>query len=93
MSDMAFPETVRCRSSIVTIYHILNRGKDHFTLSYYDANGRRQRRMFRDYDTAKESAKSIAAELAAGGSDVLTLSGRERLCYGWNKIAGSGRTD
>ncbi len=81
MSEMAFPETVRCRSSIVTIYHVLNRGKDHFTLSFYDANGRRQRRMFRDYDTAKESAKSIASELAAGGSDVLTLNGRERLCY------------
>jgi hypothetical protein len=42
MSDVNFPETVRCRSSIVTIYHVLNRGKDHFTLSYYDANGNRQ---------------------------------------------------
>jgi hypothetical protein len=50
MSNVTFPETVRCRSSIVTIYHVLNRGKDHFTLSYYDANGKRQRRMFRDYD-------------------------------------------
>ena len=81
MSNVTFPETVRCRSSIVTIYHVLNRGKDHFTLSYYDANGKRQRRMFRDYDTAKESAKSIAAELAAGAQDVLMLSGKDRLCY------------
>jgi integrase len=80
MSNVTFPETVRCRSSIVRIYHVLNRGKDHFALSYY-ANGKRQRRMFRNYDTAKESAKSIAAELGAGGSNVLTLSGKDRLCY------------
>jgi hypothetical protein len=37
--------------------------------------------MFRDYDTAKETAKSVAAELAAGGSDVLMFSGKERPCY------------
>lgn len=81
MNNVAFPETVRCRSSIVTIYHVLNRGKDHFTLSYYDENGKRQRQMFRDYDSAKEAAKSIVSELAAGGTDVLTLTGRDRLCY------------
>jgi integrase len=81
MSNATFPEIVRCRSSIVTIYHILNRGKDHFTLSYYEANGKRQRQMFRDYETAKEAAKSVAAEIAAGGTDVLTVSGKERLCY------------
>lgn len=81
MSNVTFPETVRCRSSIVTIYHVLNRGKDHYVSSFYDANGKRQRQMFRDYNTAKESAKSIAAELAAGAQDVLMLNGKDRLCY------------
>src|SRR5258706_251600 len=81
MNTITFPESVRCKGRIVTIYHSVNRGKDAFTLSYYDGDGLRQRRMFRDYATTRQTAKSIAETMAEGGLDVLTLSGKERMCY------------
>lgn len=81
MKNVTFPETVRRKSCSVTIYRILNRGNERFTLAFYDADGQRQRQTYLDYLTAKEAAEALAAELAEGGFDVRTLRGKERYAY------------
>lgn len=81
MTDTTFPEVVRRKSSTVTIYKTINRGKDRFTIVHYDACGKRCRKMLRDYLVAKRVAVEIADNMAIGNLDVITLSGRDRYVY------------
>ena len=52
-----------------------------FTVSYYDADGRRVRKTFADESEAKEEAELIAAKLSRGQGEVLTLTSTNRDQY------------
>ena len=76
-----FPETVRCRSSIATIYSVHNRTKTRFEVRYHDTDGLRKRQTFDAYDDAKSHAQSVVEELARGGADMIVLRGKDRYAY------------
>ena len=77
----ARPDTVKIGSVTVRIYRTTNRGSDLFTVSYYDAQGHRRRRNFRDGESARLEAQRVAASISRGESQVLQLTGDDRLAY------------
>jgi hypothetical protein len=65
----------------VRVYHTPNAGRDYYTLSYYDEEGRRQRRLFPDQQSAEAEAEKLAKKLEKRELPGLMLNGRERLIY------------
>ena len=81
MKRVRFPVRVKRGSSVVSIYKTPTRGYALFTVVHYDADGRRSRRVFADYDQARSAADETVLNLAGGKSDMLTLTGQELLVY------------
>jgi hypothetical protein len=81
MKRVRFPVRVKRGSSVVSIYKTPTRGYALFTVVHYDAEGRRSRRVFADYDQARHAADETVLNLAGGKSDMLTLTGQELLVY------------
>ncbi|HOW68033.1 MAG TPA: hypothetical protein P5186_28485 [Candidatus Paceibacterota bacterium] len=81
MKRVRFPVRVKRGSSVVSIYKTPTRGYPLFTVVHYDAEGRRSRRVFADYDQARHAADETVLNLAGGKSDMLTLTGQELLIY------------
>ncbi|MBP8258771.1 MAG: hypothetical protein KA118_03810 [Verrucomicrobia bacterium] len=65
----------------VRVYHTPNAGRDYYTLSYYDEEGRRQRRLFPDQQSAEAEAEKLGKKLEKREMPGLMLNGRERLIY------------
>lgn len=76
-----FPMAVRHKNSAsALIYKVHNRGTVVYTVSF-NADGKRQRQMRRDFDDAFALAKDVVLKMAAGAHNVLTLDGCERFVY------------
>ncbi|MCX8154836.1 MAG: hypothetical protein N3J91_00040 [Verrucomicrobiae bacterium] len=65
----------------VRVYHTPNSGRDYYTVSYYDEEGRRQRPMFPDRQTAEAEAEKLAKKFEKRELPGLMVNGRERLIY------------
>ena len=50
----------------IRIFRTPNAGRVYFTVSYYDEDGRRQRRLFRDLPAAEKEANKLAGKLGKG---------------------------
>jgi hypothetical protein len=59
-----FPVRVQRGSSLVSIYMTPTRGYALFTVVHHDADGRRNRRVFADYDQARHAADETVLNLA-----------------------------
>jgi hypothetical protein len=81
MKRVRFPVRVKRGSSVVSIYKTPTRGYGLFTVVHYDAEGRRNRRVFANYHEARSAADETVLNLAGGKSDMLTLTGQELLIY------------
>src|SRR2546428_252442 len=75
----------------VKINHTPNKGRDYFTVSYYDENGKRQRRVFPELRLAQTEAEKFRSKMDAGLLPGILLSGRDRLIYE-RALAAAGRT-
>jgi hypothetical protein len=69
---------VQCGSIIVKIYKVENKGRDSFTVSYF-ADGKRNLKMFADFDEADAEANSKAISLSQDELDGLHLGNAERI--------------
>jgi integrase len=79
--EREFPMEVRHKKAAsVTLYESPNRGTMMYTVAY-PFDGRRQRKMRRNFEDAFALAKEIALKMADGALNVLTLEGRERFVY------------
>lgn len=76
-----FPEPVKHKSNLATIYRTRNRGVIRYEVRWHDDQGKRLRETFLDYDDAKAHALAIVKRVADGGADLLTLRGHERFVY------------
>ncbi|MFO1501319.1 MAG: recombinase family protein [Verrucomicrobiota bacterium] len=74
------PIEIKPKTSI-RIHHTPNAGRDYFTLSYYDEDGKRQRRQFRDLATAEQQANKLAGKMGRSEPPGLLVTGRDRLIY------------
>lgn len=81
MAEVKFPQRVKRGSCCVTIYSTPSNGCELYTLSYYDAEGRRVRPTFAEYEDAKARAEEIVEKMARGQMAALTLHGRELAIY------------
>ena len=75
MKRVQFPLRVKRGSSVVTIYKTPTKGYALFTVVSYDADGRRNRHAFADYEQARRAADDAALNLAGGKAEMLTLAG------------------
>lgn len=79
--EREFPMEIRHKKAAsVTLYEGPNRGTMMYTVAY-PFDGRRQRRMRRDFEDAFALAKEIALKMADGALNVLSLEGKERFVY------------
>jgi hypothetical protein len=76
-----FPEPVKHKSNLATIYRTRNRGAIRYEVRWHDDQGKRLRETFLDYGAAKAQAQAIVKRVANGGADLLTLRGHERFVY------------
>lgn len=74
-----FPQTIKRGSAVVKIYATPTRGRDGYTVSYW--NQGRKRRVFAKLADAKTEAEQIATHLASGEVDVAKLSSADWACY------------
>ena len=81
MKKIKFPYTVRVGSATAKIYCTPNKGRDSYTVNFYDADGSRQRRMFTSFETAKEEAKNLLRDLLRGNGATRAMSDMDRLVY------------
>ena len=81
MNKQKFPFLIREKSVVVKIHSTPNKGRPSFTVVYYDGGGVRNRQAFSEYADAHKAAKSVAAALAKGNMDALTLSGPQRYSF------------
>jgi hypothetical protein len=65
----------------VKINHTPNKGRDYFTVSYYDENRTRQGRLYFDLATAEQEAEKLRDRMDKGLMPGLLLNGLERLVY------------
>ncbi len=65
----------------VKINHTPNKGREYFTVSYYDENRKRQRRLYSDLVTAQKEAEKLRERMDRGLMPGLLLNGMERLVY------------
>jgi hypothetical protein len=65
----------------VKINHTPNQGREYFTVSYYDENRKRQRRLYSDLVTAQKEAEKLRERMDRGLMPGLLLNGVERLVY------------
>jgi hypothetical protein len=63
----------------IKIYRTPNAAREYFTVSYYDEEGKRQRRLFQDLAEAERAANKLAGTLAKNEPPGLLVSGRDRL--------------
>ena len=64
MKKIKFPYTVRVGSATAKIYHTPNKGRDSYTVNFYNADGSRQRRLFISFKTAKDEAENLLRALS-----------------------------
>ena len=85
MSKNSKPRVVRRGSVAVKIYRVSNRSGganyEQFVVAWRDADGRRRLRKFSDEALAQTEAELTASKLAAGESEVLTLTSSDRTQY------------
>ena len=77
---MDFPMDVKQGSVTVKIYRVENKGRDSFTVSYH-ADGKRNLKMFANFDEALADAKAKANTLARGELDALHLRAVDARAY------------
>src|SRR5262249_5222516 len=65
----------------IKINHTPNKGRDYFTVSYYDENRKRQRRVYPDLATAEKQVEKLRERMDRGLMPGLLLNGLERLVY------------
>lgn len=65
----------------VRVHFTPNRGRDYFTVSYYDEYGKRLRRVYPTRSTAEAEAEKLCRKMTRGVMPGLLLNGRERLMY------------
>ncbi|MFT4588588.1 MAG: integrase [Limisphaerales bacterium] len=80
MAKPKFPYSVKRGSAVVKIYFTPTKGCDSFTISFW-AGGKRVRRTFSTFETAKFEAEKAANQLTTGDIDVLTLKSQDRAAY------------
>jgi integrase len=81
MKRVRFPKRIKRGSCVVTIYRTPTNGYVSFTVVHYDVHGRRCRRSFADYKSARQAAVAVASKLSEGRSDMLVLTGQPLLVY------------
>jgi excisionase family DNA binding protein len=74
------PIEIKPKTSI-RIHHTPNSGREYFTVSYYDEDGKRQRRQFRDLVVAQKEANKLAGKIGKNEAPGLLVTGRDRLIY------------
>jgi hypothetical protein len=65
----------------VKVNYTPNKGRDYFTVSYYDEDRKRQRRTFPDAATAQAEAEKLRGRMDRGLMPGLLLVGRDRVIY------------
>lgn len=80
MANPKFPVTVKRGSAVVKIYFTPSKGCDSFTVAYWN-DGKRVRKVYSSFQTAKLEAELAANQLTTGDLDVLTLKSEDRAAY------------
>src|SRR5438552_16534825 len=75
-----FPERVEGKASFATIYRTPNGSADFYTVSFY-LNGERKRRVFSDYQAAKQEALATVRRLDEGEANILSFRDKDRVIY------------
>ena len=60
----------------IRVCHTPNKGRDYYTVSYYDEFGKRQRKLFPDQSTAEGEAEKLQAKMNRGIAPGILLNGR-----------------
>jgi len=80
MKDISFPFEVKRGSVTVKIYRTPTKGREAFTVSYYQDN-KRIRDTFANFDEAEREAREVSRRLASSDAVVLTLSSADRAAW------------
>lgn len=81
MKTIKFPYTVRVGSASAKVYKTPNKGRESYSVSFYDADGRRVRRMYTSQDTAIAEAENLLRSFMSGNGDFRGMSDLDRLIY------------
>jgi integrase len=81
MKKIKFPHTVRVGSATAKVYYTKNKGRDAYTVNFYDAEGTRQRRMFTKPETAVQEAENLLRGMLQGNMAACVIRDVDRLIY------------
>jgi integrase len=81
-SEIKFTKLVlEPRKRVVRVHCTPNRGRDYYTVSYYDEYGHRQRRVFPRRSLAEKETERLRRKLDNGSLPGLLIAGRDRMVY------------
>jgi integrase len=80
MKKLEFPKIVRVGQTKATIYRTPSHGSESFTVVWFEG-AIRKRKAFSTFQAAELHASSMVNSLSRGESDILRLSGEDRLAF------------